>query len=130
MRPGWSKQYHRDPIRTGVRLPRHVANTTPCQYRVEVPSSSEGSIEITRIKAGDYQLTMYAENIFGDFIYNGTISTAPGQKTDFGTITWTAESNGKELWRLGVPDKSAGKYKHGYQRDPYHPLHPPEYRIW
>lgn len=84
MRPGWSKQYHRDPIRTGVRLPRHVANTTPCQYRVEVPSSSEGSIEITRIKAGDYQLTMYAENIFGDFIYNGTISIAPGQKTDFG----------------------------------------------
>ncbi len=106
----------------------NVADPSAYQYWVEVPSS--GCVEITRIKSGDYQLTVYADGIFGDFVYNGTISVEGGQNTDSGIITWKPESHGKELWRLGVPDKSAGEYKHGYQRDPSHPLHPPEYRIY
>lgn len=105
----------------------NVFNTSAYQYWVEVPS--DGSIEITRIKAGEYRLTIYAEGIFGDFIYEN-ISIVAGEQTDSGPITWTAESFGTELWRLGVPDKSAGEYKHGYSRDPNHPLHAPEYRIY
>ncbi|WWC69791.1 uncharacterized protein I206_103734 [Kwoniella pini CBS 10737] len=105
----------------------NVFNTSAYQYWCEV--GSDGSVYIDRIKAGEYRLTVYADNIFGDFIQEGIVISA-SQETDSGQITWNAESAGTELWRLGVPDKSAGEYKHGNHPDPNHPLHPPEYRIY
>lgn len=45
-------------------------------------------------------------------------------------VQWKAETAGTELWRIGTPDKSGGEWRHGYQRDPIHPLHPEEYRIY
>ncbi|WRT66806.1 uncharacterized protein IL334_003769 [Kwoniella shivajii] len=105
----------------------NVFNTSAYQYWAEV--GSDGHIEIDRVKEGDYRLTVYADNIFGDFVQENITVTA-GQTTKSGIIAWEAESAGTELWRLGVPDKSAGEYKHGYQPDPDHPLHPPQYRIY
>ena len=105
----------------------NVFDTEAYQYWAEIPSN--GKVEITRIKAGDYRLTVYAANIFGDYVYEN-IAISAGQEMDSGTLTWSAESSGTELWRLGVPDKSAGEYRHGYAPDPSHPLHPPEYRIY
>ena len=104
------------------------ADVSAYQYWTDVPA--DGMVELTRVKAGTYQLTVYADNIFGQFVWNQTITVQPGSTTDSGTITWAAESSGKELWRIGVPDWTAGEYKHGFQRDANHPLHPPEYRIY
>ena len=111
----------------GMDYQDNVNATGTYQYWVEVPAS--GEVEVKRIKAGDYRLTMYADNIFGDFVFEN-LTVSAGQWTDSGTISWTADSAGKELWRLGTPDKSAGEFKHGYQRDLTHPLHPQEYRIY
>jgi rhamnogalacturonan endolyase len=105
----------------------NVFDTTAYQYWAEVPDN--GQVEISRVKAGDYRLTVYADNIFGDFVYEN-VTVKAGQETHIGDIKWTAESAGTELWRLGVPDKSAGEYKHGNTPDASHPLQPPEYRIY
>lgn len=46
------------------------------------------------------------------------------------TATWTAESAGTELWRIGTPDKSSGEFRHGNERDDSRSLRPQQYRLY
>ncbi|AEO64931.1 polysaccharide lyase family 4 protein [Thermothielavioides terrestris NRRL 8126] len=112
----------------GVDFQDNVFDTTAYQYWADIESSS-GKVQIDRIKAGTYRLTVYADGIFGDYVHDGIVVKA-GKTTDSGRLVWSAESAGRELWRIGTPDKSAGEWRHGDVRDAQHPLHPPEYRIY
>ena len=105
-------------------------SAAPEAYQYWADIGDDATVNISRIAAGSYQLTVYAENVFDQFVWNQTISIQAGETTDSGSIYWDTESHGTELWRLGVPDWTAGEYRHGYQPDPTHPLHPPEYRIY
>lgn len=80
------------------------------------------------IKPGTYRLTVYADGIFGQYIQDDIV-VAVGKVTTT-KAKWREESAGKELWRIGTPDRSSGEYRHGDQPDPNKPLHPPEYRIY
>ena len=112
----------------GYDVQDNAADAEAYQYWSEIPSN--GTVTISRIKAGIYQLTVYADGIFGDYIHSQNITVSAGKTTTSGSITWTPSSSGKELWRLGLPDKSAGEYRHGNAPDPTHPLHPPQRRIY
>ena len=85
-------------------------------------------MEIPRVKAGIYRLTVYADGIFGQYMQDDIVVRA--RKTTKAKAHWKAETAGTELWRIGTPDKSGGEWRHGYQHDPTHPLHPEEYRIY
>lgn len=47
--------------------------------------------------------------IFGDYTQDDVIVEA-GKTTTLSNVVWKAESAGKELWRIGVPDKTSGKH--------------------
>jgi rhamnogalacturonan endolyase len=96
------------------------------QYWVDI--GSDGSFTLDRVKEGKYRLTIYAEGIFGDFIRDGIVVRA-GKSTTV-RDTWEEESAGTEVWRLGIPDKSSGEFRHGRAKDTTHPLQPPEYMIY
>jgi rhamnogalacturonan endolyase len=75
-----------------------------------------GDFSIPRVSEGTYRLTAYAEGIFLDFIKDDIkVSRVGGQFAQ--RLNWEEESSGKEIWRIGTPDKSAGEYKHG--KKPY-----------
>jgi rhamnogalacturonan endolyase len=105
-----------------------VIDTTAYQYWADVDGHS-GNVEIDRIKAGTYRLTVYADGIFGDFIQDNVVVRG-GKMTDSRVLHWTAESSGKELWRIGTPDKAGGEWKHGATKDATHHAKAPEYRIY
>ncbi|KAJ7889169.1 hypothetical protein B0H13DRAFT_1626839, partial [Mycena leptocephala] len=95
----------------------------PIAYQYWGPISPDGhSISIPRVKAGTYRLTVFAAGIFGDFVQDDVVVRA-GEATHV-SVTWTPESAGRELWRLGVPDKSAGEFRNGNERDERHPNRP------
>ena len=73
-------------------------------------------------------MTIYADGIFGDFIRDDVVVTA-SRDTDL-KIKWKAESAGTELFRIGVPDKSSGEFRHGRVASPDHPLLKEEYRLY
>ncbi|KAK7928918.1 hypothetical protein PG985_005916 [Apiospora marii] len=112
----------------GVDFQDNVEDTTAYQYWADI-STSDGTVSIDRVKAGTYRLTVYADGIFGDYVQDDIV-VAAGAATDSGEIEWIPESAGREIWRIGTPDKSSGEYLHGDAPDPTHPLHPPEYRIY
>ncbi|ROW15586.1 hypothetical protein VPNG_02168 [Cytospora leucostoma] len=112
----------------GVDLQDNSQDTEAYQYWADIDERT-WKVQIDRVKAGQYRLTVYASGIFGDYIQEGIVITA-GETTISDNVTWTPESSGKELWRVGTPDKSGGEWLHGDHPDPDHPLHPPEYRIY
>lgn len=110
----------------GIDYQDNVFDTDAYQYWADMDSN--GCVSIPRIKAGTYRLTVYAEGCFGTYTQDDIVITA-GQNTETQT-EWSEESAGKEIWRIGTPDRSSGEYLHGYQPDTSKPLQPPEYRIY
>ncbi|KAH8894154.1 polysaccharide lyase family 4 protein [Thozetella sp. PMI_491] len=111
----------------GVDYQDNVLDTEAYQYWADV--SSCGSVQIGRVKAGTYRLTVYADGIFGDYVQDDIV-VAAGETTDSGRIAWTAESAGTELWRIGTPDKAGGEWRHGDTPDTKHPAGVPEFRVY
>ncbi|GME49274.1 Rhamnogalacturonan lyase [Neofusicoccum parvum] len=117
--------------KSGVDFQDNVIDTKAYQYWADLkaPSGSNvATVEIPRVKAGEYRLTVYADGLFGQFVQDGIVITA-GQRT-LTNASFMEESAGKELWRIGTPDRSSGEYKHGFELDPSKPLHPEQYRIY
>ncbi|KAL1960141.1 hypothetical protein VTO42DRAFT_8684 [Malbranchea cinnamomea] len=136
-RGSWKARIHlprgaRNPIAvltaSGFDFQDNVQDPTAYQYWADIDSSS-GRVAMDRIKAGTYRLTVFADGIFGQYEHDGIV-IKPGRQTNTGRLRWTAESAGRELWRIGTPDKSSGEFRHGYTPDPTHPLHIPEHRIY
>ncbi|XMA14661.1 hypothetical protein WAI453_007452 [Rhynchosporium graminicola] len=110
----------------GVYFQDNSLDTKAYQYWAEIDPAT-GNVEIPSVKAGTYRMTLYAEGVFGQYV-----------KDDIEVITgevhttharWREETAGKELWRIGTPDLSAGEFKHGYART-NKPLTPEQYRIY
>lgn len=93
----------------------NVFDTKALQYWADIPNKSGrhshgySEVEIPRVAEGTYRLTVYATNIFGDFVKDDI--EVPAKRTTTLTVKWKPESHGKELFRIGSPDKSAGEYK-------------------
>ncbi|KAH7152166.1 family 4 polysaccharide lyase [Dactylonectria estremocensis] len=110
----------------GIDFQDNVFDTKAYQYWADI--DTKGYASIPMVKAGTYRLTIYADGIFGQYTQD-KIKIKAG-KTESVKVTWKEESAGKELWRVGTPDKSSGEYRHGYERDTEHPLQPEQYRIY
>lgn len=102
----------------------NVFETESRQYWAEIDSS--GQFSIPRVVKGTYRVTIYADGVFGWFIKDDVKITG---RRDW-RFTWKEETAGREIWRIGVPDKSAGEYRHGYAVDESKSLHPEQYRIY
>ncbi|KAH9898424.1 galactose mutarotase-like protein [Cubamyces lactineus] len=110
----------------GVHFQDSAADPTAYQYWVT--DVHDGVVDIDRVKAGTYRLTVSASGIFGDYVQDN-VEIKAGKSTHV-RATWVPESAGTELWRIGVPDKTAGEFKNGWERDTTHPRQPSKYRIF
>jgi rhamnogalacturonan endolyase len=108
----------------GVDFQLNVFDTQARQYWAEI--DSKGRFTIPRVVRGTYRVTVYADGIFGWFVQDD-VEVSRDKQFKF---TWKEESAGKEIWRIGVPDKSAGEYRHGYALDTSKPLQPEQYRVY
>ncbi|EAT81741.2 hypothetical protein SNOG_11242 [Parastagonospora nodorum SN15] len=103
-------------------------NKIPSAYQYWGNIEKSGSVTIPSVKAGTYRLTVYADNIFGQYEQDGIVIKAGSLATT--TATWNAESAGTELWRIGTPDKSSGEFRHGNEEDTTRTNQPRQYRLY
>ena len=89
-----------------------------------------GNIDLRRVREGTYRLTVYAKGevgsavisrsvllnspnpcrslgVFGEFIQDNVVIRA-GRVTTIRNA-WKQDSAGRELWRIGIPDKTSGE---------------------
>lgn len=111
---------------SGVDFQDNNKDGSAYQYWGNVDAS--GSVSIPSVKAGTYRLTVYADGVFGQYEQDDVVIKSGATATV--TASWTAESAGTELWRIGTPDKSSGEFRHGNERDTSKPLQPRQYRLY
>ncbi len=79
----------------------NVLDTTAYQYWADI-QSCKGEVQIDRIKAGTYRLTVYADGIFGDYIQDDVVVEAGRRRTAaswFGMPRALARSSGASATR-------------------------------
>jgi rhamnogalacturonan endolyase len=92
-------------------------------YQFWAEGRSDGRFSIPNVRPGTYTLYAFADGVLGEFV-KADVSVAPGgQVVDLGRLEWKPVRRGRQLWEVGVANRSAKEFR-GADRffDPVAPL--------
>ncbi len=81
-------------------------------YQFWTHADDAGKFTIRNIRPGTYTLYAFADGVLGEFSQANVTITA-GKTTDLGQLVWIPVRNGRPLWEIGVPNRTAEEFKHG-----------------
>ena len=81
-------------------------------YQFWTDGSEDGKFTITNVRPGTYTLHAFADGVLGEFA-QANITVAPGQALDLGKLAWKPVRYGKQVWEIGYPDRTGGKFYKG-----------------
>lgn len=81
-------------------------------YEFWVRGDSDGHFTIPDVRPGTYTLHAIADNVLGEFAKT-EITVKPGQTLDLNKLDWRPVRFGRQIWAIGVPDRTAGEFFHG-----------------
>ena len=81
-------------------------------YEFWVRGDSQGRFTIPSVRPGTYTLHAIADGVLGEYA-QANVTVAPGQSLTLGALTWTPVRYGRQLWDIGIPDRTAKEYLHG-----------------
>jgi rhamnogalacturonan endolyase len=71
-----------------------------------------GFFMIPNVRPGAYTLHAFATGVLGEFA-KADVKVEAGKPLDLGTLEWKPVRYGTQVWEIGYPDRTAGKYFHG-----------------
>lgn len=80
------------------------------QYWARV--DAKGDFTIPNARPGTYVLYAFNDGILGDYSKTD-VTIQAGKTTNLGKLKWVPERNGKQLWDIGIPNRSAREFRHG-----------------
>ena len=81
-------------------------------YQFWCDGRPNGKFTIPNIRPGKYTLHAFADGVLGDFVLTN-ITVAAGQSLDLGQLEWKPVRYGRQLWEIGYPDRTGGKFFKG-----------------
>ncbi|MGC3990556.1 MAG: polysaccharide lyase family protein [Chthoniobacteraceae bacterium] len=81
-------------------------------YEFWVRASNDGSFTIPKVRPGSYTLHAIADGVLGEFAQEN-VKVTPGQKLALGTLEWKPVRHGRQLWDIGIPNRTAGEFFKG-----------------
>jgi rhamnogalacturonan endolyase len=81
-------------------------------YQFWTDGSDDGNFSIANVRPGNYTLHAFADGVLGEFA-QANISVTAGQNLDLGNLTWKPVRYGTQLWDIGYPDRTGGKFLKG-----------------
>lgn len=81
-------------------------------YQFWVRGDKDGKFAIPNVRPGNYTLHAFADGVLGEFVKAG-IDVQTGKSVDLNKLTWQPIRYGKQLWEIGIPDRTAGEFFHG-----------------
>jgi rhamnogalacturonan endolyase len=81
-------------------------------YQFWNDGSDDGTFTITNVRPGTYTLHAFADGVLGEFAKTD-ITVEAGKNLDLGKIEWKPVRYGRQLWEIGYPDRTAGKFFKG-----------------
>ncbi len=97
----------------GLGLPRLVDWQNDAKnYEFWVRADEGGNFEIPNVRAGTYSLHAIADGVLGDLTVSNMVVSA-SQKLALGTIDWRPVRFGKQLWDIGIPNRTGLEFFKG-----------------
>ncbi len=81
-------------------------------YQYWVRAAPQGDFRIPNIRPGSYTMHAFADGVLGEFV-KADVTVERGGNLDVGQLEWVPRRFGRELWSIGVPDRTAGEFLHG-----------------
>jgi len=81
-------------------------------YQFWVRASKDGRFTISKVRPGTYTLRAFADGVLGELSHPGVIVSA-AKETTRGNLEWKPVRYGKQLWEIGIPNRSAEEFRHG-----------------
>ena len=81
-------------------------------YQFWVRGLADGKFVIKNIRPGTDTLHACANGVLGEYAKTD-ITVEPGKGIDLGSLKWTPVRYGRQLWEIGIPDRTAGEFLHG-----------------
>jgi rhamnogalacturonan endolyase len=81
-------------------------------YQFWVRGDNQGHFTIPKVRPGTYTLHAIADGVLGEYAKTN-ITVESGKTIDLGKLEWTPVRYGKQLWDIGIADRTAGEFLHG-----------------
>ena len=81
-------------------------------YQYWTRADAAGQFTIRNARPGLYTLYAFTDGALGDFS-RADVRVEAEKTTDLGELTWTPVRYGRQLWEIGIPNRSADEFRHG-----------------
>jgi rhamnogalacturonan endolyase len=81
-------------------------------YEFWVQGTADGRFTIPNVRPGTYELHAIADGVLGEYA-KADITVVAGGKVDLGRLDWKPVRYGKQLWQIGIPNRSASEFLRG-----------------
>jgi rhamnogalacturonan endolyase len=81
-------------------------------YQFWSDGTDDGKFTIANVRPGTYTLHAFADGVLGEFA-QANVSVTAGQSLDLGQIEWHPVRYGRQIWEIGYPDRTGGKFFKG-----------------
>ena len=81
-------------------------------YEFWVRGGEDGRFTIPKVRPGTYELHAIADGVLGEFS-KAAITVEEGKTLDLGKLQWTPVRYGKQLWDIGIPNRSGAEFFKG-----------------
>jgi rhamnogalacturonan endolyase len=81
-------------------------------YQFWTDGAEDGTFKIANVRPGTYTLHAFADGVLGEFS-QANVTVQAGKTLDLGPINWQPVRYGKQVWEIGYPDRTGGKFFKG-----------------
>ena len=81
-------------------------------YEFWVRGGADGGFSIHNVRPGRYTLHAIADGVLGEFVLSN-VTVAAGGSLDLGRLAWQPVRYGRQLWDIGIPNRSAREFFKG-----------------
>jgi rhamnogalacturonan endolyase len=85
-------------------------------YEFWVRGNADGNFSIPNVRPGKYTLHAIADGVLGEFVLSNVTVNAGGA-LDLGQLVWQPVRYGRQLWDIGIPNRSAREFFKGDDYD-------------
>jgi rhamnogalacturonan endolyase len=97
----------------GERAPERMTWQNDAKhYEFWARGSADGRFSIPNVRPGTYELHAIADGVLGEYAKTD-ITIISGGKVDLGKLEWVPVRYGKQLWQIGIPNRSASEFLNG-----------------
>ena len=81
-------------------------------YQFWTDGAEDGKFTIANVRPGSYTLHAFADGVLGEFAKTD-IKVEAGKALNLGKLDWQPVRYGRQIWEIGYPDRTAGKFYKG-----------------